>query len=96
MPEVKKKENRVKPFAELDGLNATMHLFVDLYPAIVEALHDTAYGEESVPWNRETVNDANSLLAAIEEFSFVLALMVVLSYIRGVTVVLQQRYCSGN
>ena len=88
----KVKRTESNPSAEPNGLNATMHLFVDLYPAIVEALHDIAYGEESVPWNRETVNDANSLLAA----TFVLALMVVVSYVRGLTVLLQQRYCSGN
>ena len=32
----------------------------------MEALHDIACGKDSAPWNRETVKDANSLLAAIK------------------------------
>ncbi len=58
------------------------------------ALHDVANGEDSVSWNRETMTKANGLLAAVEKFSFVLYLMAVfqiLSYIRGLTVLVQQR-----
>ena len=67
---------------------------MELYPAIVQSLHDIAYGEDSVSWNRNTINDANGLLSAIETFSFVLMLIVVfnvLSYIKGLTVLLQQQ-----
>ena len=65
-----------------------------IYPAIVVALHDIAYLEDSVSWNRETISDANDLLSAMEKFSFLVTLMVVfniLSYIKGLTVLLQQR-----
>ena len=65
-----------------------------MYPAIIGALSDIAYGKDSVSWNRETVSDANYLLSAIEKFSFLLTLVVVyniLSYIKGLTVLLQQR-----
>ena len=94
LPEVKKK--RVKPLCRTRWLERhdALEVFVDLYPATVVALRDIAYGEDSVSWNRETVSDANGLLSAIEKFSFLLILMVVfnvLSYIKGLTVLLQQR-----
>ena len=71
-----------------------LEVLVELYPAIVQSLHDIAYREDSVSWNRDTINDANGLLSAIEKFSFLLTLIVVfnaLSYIKGLTVLLQQR-----
>ena len=94
LPEVKKKW--VKPLCRTRWLERhdALEVFVDLYPAAVVALRDIAYGEDSVSWNRETVSDANGLLSAIEKFSFLLILMVVfnvLSYIKGLTVLLQQR-----
>ena len=94
LPEVKKK--RVKPLCRTRWVEQhdALEVFVDLYPALVQALSDIAYGEDSVSWNRETITNTNSLLAAIERFSFVLALVVVfnvLAYIRGLTVMLQQR-----
>ena len=67
---------------------------MDLYPAIAQALHDIAHGEDSVFWNRDTVSIANGLLSTIEKFSFLLTLVVVfnvLSYIKGLTVLLQQQ-----
>ena len=48
-----------------------LEVFIDLYPAIVGSLHDIAYG-----WNRETISNVNGLLSAIEEFSFLLTLIV--------------------
>lgn len=93
LPDVKKK--RVKPLCRTRWIERhdALEVFVDLYPAIVQTLHDIAYGEDSVPWNRDTVNDANGLLSAIEKFSFLLMLIIVfnvLSYIKGLTVLLQQ------
>ena len=94
LPKVKKK--RVKPLCGTRWLDRfdSLKKIVNLYPAIVWALHGIAYGENSVSWNRVTVNDANGLLSAIEKFSFLLTLMVVfkvLHYIKGMTVLLQQR-----
>ena len=59
-----------------------------------QALHDIAYQEDSVSWNRDTINDENGLIPATEKFSFLLTLMVVfnaLGYIKGLTVLLRQR-----
>ena len=69
LPEVKKK--RVKPLCRTRWVERhdALEVFVDLYPALVQALSDIAYGEDSVSWNRETITNANSLLAAIEKFS---------------------------
>lgn len=67
---------------------------MELYLAIIQSLHDIAYGEDSVSWNRDTINDADGLLFAIEKFSFLLTLIVVfnvLGYIKGLTLLLQQR-----
>ena len=36
------------------------------------ALDDIAYNSDVLSWNRDTMRDANGLLAAIEKFSFVL------------------------
>ena len=60
----------------------------------MQSLHDIACGEDCVPWNRDTINDANSLPSAVEKFSFLLTLVVVfnvLGYIKGLTLLLQQR-----
>ena len=90
-PEVKKKP--VKPLCRtrwVEWHNA-LELFVDLYPAIVQSLHHIAYGEDCVPWNRDTINDANGLLYALEKCSFLLTLVVVFnvpSYIKGLTLLL--------
>ena len=94
LPEVRKK--RVKPLCRTRWVERhdSLEVFVELYPAIIGALSDIAYGKDSVSWNRETTSDANGLLSAIEKFSFLLALVVVyniLSYIKGLTVLLQQR-----
>ena len=94
LPDVKKK--RVRPLCRTRWVERhdALEVFVDLYPAIIQALHDIAYGEDSVFWNRDTVNDANGLLSAIEKFSFLLTLIIVFnvhSYIKGLTVLLQQR-----
>ena len=94
LPEVRKK--RVKPLCRTRWVERhdSLEVFVELYPAIIGALSDIAYGKDSVSWNRETTSDANGLLSAIEKFSFLLALVVVyniLSYITGLTVLLQQR-----
>ena len=46
-------------------------------------------------WNRESWSDANSFLLAISQFSFVVALVLshnVLSYTKGLSVKLQERY----
>ena len=85
-PEVKKK--RVKPLCRTRWVEQhdALEVFVELYSAIVQSLHDIAYGEDSVSWNRDTINDANGLLSAKEKFSFLLTLIVVfnvLSYIKG-------------
>ena len=92
----KSRKKRVKPLCRTRWLERhdALEVFVDFYPATVVALRDIAYGEDSLSWNRETVSDANGLLSAIEKFSFLLTLMVVfnvLSYIKGLTVLLQQR-----
>ena len=98
LPEVRKK--RVKPLCRTRWVERhdSLEVFVELYPAIIGALigalSDIAYGKDSVSWNRETTSDANGLLSAIEKFSFLLALVVVyniLGYIKGLTVLLQQR-----
>ena len=94
LPEVRKK--RVKPLCRTRWVERhdSLEVFVELYPVIIGALSDIAYGKDSVSWNRETVSDANGLLSAIEKFSFLLTLVVVyniLSYIKGLTVLLQQR-----
>lgn len=71
-----------------------METFIEMFPAIVAAVRDIAYGQDSVSWNRETMTIANGWLGTTEKFSFVLTLMVVfqiLSYIRGLTVLLQQK-----
>ena len=93
LPDVKKK--RVKPLCRTRWVERhdALEVFVDLYPVIVQALDDIARGEDFVTWNRDTVNDANGLLSAIERFSFLLTLIVVfsvLSYIKGLTLLLQQ------
>ena len=74
----------------------SLEVFVELYPAIIGALSDIAYGNDSDSWNRETMHDANGLFSAIEKFSFLLTLVVVYNihsymYIKGLTVLLQQR-----
>ena len=93
LPEIKKK--RVKPLCRMRWIERhdALKVFVDLYPAIVVALHDIAYKEGSISWNRETI-DANGLLSAVEKFYFLLTLILVfnvLSYIKGLTVLLQQQ-----
>ena len=45
----------------------SLEVLVELYPAIIGALSDIAYGKDSVSWNRETVSDANGLLSAIRK-----------------------------
>ena len=94
LPDVEKK--RVKPLCRTRWVERhdALEVCVDLYPAIVQALHDIAHGEDSVFWNRDTVSVANGLLSTIEKFSFLLTLVVVfnvLSYIKGLTVLLQQQ-----
>ena len=77
LPDVKKK--RVKPLCRTRWVERhdALEVCVDLYPAIVQALHDIAHGEDSVFWNRDTVSVANGLLSTIEKFSFLLTLVVV-------------------
>ena len=95
MPEVRKK--RINHFVEpcrWVERHDSLDVFAESYPAIVGALSDIAYGKDSVSWKRETVSDANGLLSAIEKSSFLLTLKVVyivLSYIKGLTVLLQQQ-----
>ena len=92
LPDVKKK--RVKPLCRTWWVERhdALEVCVDLYPVIVQALHDIAHGEDSVFWNRDTVSVANGLLSTIEKFSFLLTLVFnVLSYIMGLTVLLQQQ-----
>ena len=62
LPDVKKK--RVKPLYRTRWveLHDALEVFVDLYPAIVQDLHDIAYGEDSVSWNRDKVQMVCSLL----------------------------------
>ena len=69
LPDVKKK--RVKPLCRTRWVERhdALDVCVDLYPAIVQALHDIAHGEDSVFWNRDTVSVANGLLSTIEKFS---------------------------
>ena len=63
------KKKRVKPLCRTRWVERhdALEVFVDLYPALVQALSDIAYGEDSVSWNRETITNANSLLASIEK-----------------------------
>ena len=70
-----------------------LEVFVDLYPAIIQSLRDISMMEDSVKWNRETIQSATGLLGCIEKFSFVISLVVVfntLCYIKGLTVLLQR------
>ena len=87
LPEVRKK--RIKPLCKTRWVQRHDSLEV-LYPAIIG---DIAYGNDSVSWNRETASDANGLLSAIVNLSFLLTLVVVyniLNYIKSLTVLLQQ------
>ena len=91
LPKVRKK--RVKPLCRTRWVERhdSLQVSVEMYPG---ALSDIAYGNDCVSRNRETVSDANGLLSAIEKFSFLLILVVVfniLSDIKGLTVLLQQR-----
>ena len=54
LPDVKKK--RVKRLCRTRWVKRhdALEVFVDLYPAIVQALHDIAYGEDSISWNRDS------------------------------------------
>ena len=72
-------KKRVKPLCRTRWVewHDALEVFVELYPAIILSLHDIAYGEDSVSWNRDTINVANGLLSAIEKFSFLLTLIVV-------------------
>ena len=98
------KKKRVKPLCStwwLEWYDA-FEVFLELYPAILCALSDIAHKEDSVPWNNDTVRDANGLLATVEKFPFLLTLVVVLQHYK-----LHQRshhtspnaiagYCAGN
>ena len=66
---------------------------MELYRAIVQSLHDIAYGEDSVSWKRHGMNDANGLQTVTEKFSFLLMRRVVfnvLNYIKDLTVLFRQ------
>ena len=85
------KKKRVKPLCRTRWIERhdALEVFIELYPAIVLSLSDIA-----VKWNRETVKDATGLLVAIERFPFLIILIVVfnvMSYIKGLTVLLQLR-----
>lgn len=54
-----------------------LEVFVDLYPAIIQSLRDISMMENSVKWNRETIQSATGLLGCIGKFSFVISLVVV-------------------
>ena len=47
-----------------------LEVCVELYPVIVQSLHDITHGEDSVSWNRDTIIDVKNLLAAIEKGFF--------------------------
>lgn len=71
-----------------------LEVFLELFPAIVQALSDIAHKQDSVSWNNSTISDAYGLLAAIEKFSFLVTLVVVqnvMSYIKALTKLLQGR-----
>ena len=66
-----------------------------MYPAIAEILRYIAHAEDTFSWNKETAIDADNLLPVIGKFSLVEILVIVfkiLSYIRGLTVLLQNRW----
>ena len=62
---------RVKPLCRTRrvGWHDALEVFVEVYPAIVSTLHDIAYNEDSMSWNRDAMKDANGLLAAFEKTS---------------------------
>ena len=67
-------------------------VFSDLFLPVVCSLEDIS---RSTGWNRESKSDAQSLLLALSQFQFLVALKVtqnVLAYTRGLSVKLQGRY----
>ena len=69
-------------------------VFADLFLPTVSCLEAIA-GSISSQWNRTTRSDAHSLLLAMSQFSFCLALVAtqnVLAYTKGLSVKLQGRY----
>ena len=69
-------------------------VFSDLYLPIFCSLESIVYSSSS-DWNRETRSDAQSLLLAISQFAFIVALAVtqkVLAYTKGLSVKLQGSY----
>ena len=91
--DVKKKQ--VKPLCRTRWVKRhdALEVCVELYPAIIQSLHGIAYGEDSVSWKRDNINDASGVQCAIEKFSFLTLIVVfnILSYIKGLTVLLQQQ-----
>ena len=69
-------------------------VFSDLFLPTFCCLEAVVYGPPS-EWNRETRSDAQSLLLAMSQFSFIVALVLsqkVLAYTKGLSVKLQGRY----
>ena len=94
LPEAKRR--RVRPLCRTRWVERhdVLEVFLELYPVIIESLHDIAFKKDSITWNRETISNANGLHGAIEKFYFILSLVVafkILGYIRGVTIMLQKR-----
>ena len=69
-------------------------VFSDLFLPIFCCLVAIVYSSSS-DWNRETCSDAQSLLLAMSQFSFMIALVLsqkILAYTKGLSVKLQGRY----
>ena len=91
------KRKRVKPLCMTRWVERhdALEVFLELYPAIVQSLSDTAYKEDSVECNNDSIKDANGLLAAVEKFSLLLTCVVVqniMSYINGIKSFFRSRH----
>ena len=69
-------------------------MFIDLFIPTVSCLEEISHASGEA-WNRETLNDAQTFLLAISQFTFIVALVLtqrVLAYTKGLSVKLQDRY----
>ena len=66
-------------------------VFSDLFLTTFSCLEAIAYSP-STDWNRETHSDAQSLLLAMSQFSFIVVSQKVLCYTKGLSIKLQGRY----
>ena len=57
----------------LRGLKASIDIFIDMYPAVVQTLEQI----KNSAWNSETCTQANGLHSSITKFEFIIALFVV-------------------